>query len=490
MLKENWRTIARLERTGDFFIIIISFFLAYYSRASLIFWNEQYDLGVEFTGSRLAPIKDYFIVLVVALVGYSILLNMLRAYSSMRMRSSLELVKISLVSSIVVFGSLATIIFLLKLELSRSFLGLFCVLVTLFLAAERMIVLEFLRYWRKRGKNFRNVLIAGVGEQAIKLADEILTRPELGIRIRGFVDLSQETCDDSHDEFKSRLTRWCGRVIPRVSGLQKAVKDYAIDEVIFTDITSVMPEVERSLFVCAEQGVRTTVAANLFSIGMVRSQMSYFGSTPLIHFETPPGDRWELTLKRFLDVFISGGLLILLSPLLIVLALLIKITSRGPVFFVQRRVGQNGRLFDLYKFRSMVEDAELLLDGLKSKNEMQGPVFKIKKDPRVTSLGYILRKYSLDELPQLWNVFIGDMSLVGPRPPVPGEVSLYEPRERRRLSMRPGLTCTWQVSGRQQIHDFDSWVKMDLEYIDNWSLGGDLWLMIRTIPAVLSGSGA
>jgi lipopolysaccharide/colanic/teichoic acid biosynthesis glycosyltransferase len=153
-------------------------------------------------------------------------------------------------------------------------------------------------------------------------------------------------------------------------------------------------------------------------------------------------------------------------------------------------VGLNGRLFDLYKFRSMFVDSEGQLDALRDKNEMQGPVFKIKDDPRVTPLGRFLRRYSLDELPQLWNVLRGEMSLVGPRPPVPGEVSMYERRDRRRLSMRPGITCIWQVSGRNEICDFESWVKLDLEYIDNWSLGRDILLMLRTIPAVLFGRGA
>jgi exopolysaccharide biosynthesis polyprenyl glycosylphosphotransferase len=210
---------------------------------------------------------------------------------------------------------------------------------------------------------------------------------------------------------------------------------------------------------------------------------------PLIHFQTPPGDTWELVLKRFIDVVVSGALLIVLSPLFLLIALGVKTTS-GPVIFRQTRVGLNGRLFDMLKFRSMVDGAEKALGDLKGVNEMRGPAFKLKNDPRVTTFGRFLRRFSLDELPQLWNVFVGDMSLVGPRPPIPGEVSLYERRSRRRLSMRPGLTCTWQVSGRNNISDFDTWVKLDLDYIDNWSLSGDLMLLVRTIPAVLFGTGA
>jgi exopolysaccharide biosynthesis polyprenyl glycosylphosphotransferase len=210
---------------------------------------------------------------------------------------------------------------------------------------------------------------------------------------------------------------------------------------------------------------------------------------PLIHFQTPPGDSWELAVKRLLDVTVSAVLLVTLSPMLALLALGVK-TSQGPVIFRQTRMGLNGRLFQMLKFRSMYVGAESGLAELQSQNEMSGPAFKMRNDPRVTPFGRFLRRFSLDELPQLWNVFIGDMSLVGPRPPIPGEVSLYERRSRRRLSMRPGLTCTWQVSGRNEIKDFDSWVKLDLHYIDNWSLFGDLVLLVRTIPAVLFGTGA
>ena len=269
----------------------------------------------------------------------------------------------------------------------------------------------------------------------------------------------------------------------------RALEDYAIDEVLFTDVVEVMPQVEEMIMVCAEQGVRTTIAADLFSIGLIKSEISYFGGMPLIHFQTPPGDSWELALKRVIDIVVAGVALVAMAPIFALLALGIK-ASTGPVIFTQTRMGLNGRLFQMLKFRSMYLDAEQVLDVLRTKNEMNGPTFKMKNDPRVTSFGRFLRRFSLDELPQLWNVFVGEMSLVGPRPPIPGEVSLYERSSRRRLSMRPGLTCTWQVSGRNEIKDFESWVKLDLNYIDNWSLMGDLVLLFRTVPAVLFGIGA
>lgn len=495
MLKENWRLISRAERLGDFAIIIVSFFLAYHGRDSLIFWNEQLGWGIPFGGPSLAPVKDYTFVLIVAVVGYVIMLNSLGAYASMRLSSSLRMLYVSAVSSFVVFFSLAAVLFLFKVDLSRSFIGLFCFLAGILLLAERYLVLEVLRFWRKRGKNYRNVLICGVGDQARRIALEISARPELGVRVRGFADLrgNRENYEKALREFKTSLAdrgfSYSVRVVSGLKPLRKALTDYAIDEVIFADVVDVMPLVEDAIFSCSEQGIRTTIVADIFSMGMVKSGLSYFNGIPLIHFQTPPGDRWDLAVKRIVDVAVSGTLLLVLAPLFAAIATAIKLGSNGSVIYTQRRVGLHGHLFNFYKFRSMQVNAERQQKNLESKNEMDGPVFKIKDDPRITAVGHFLRRHSLDELPQLWNVFIGDMSLVGPRPPVPSEVSRYERRYLRRLSMRPGMTCTWQVSARNEIKDFESWVKLDLDYIDNWSLGRDFTLLARTIPAVVMGTG-
>ncbi|MBN8549548.1 MAG: sugar transferase [Deltaproteobacteria bacterium] len=496
MLKENWRLISRIERVGDVLIIILSFFAAYYSRGALLFWNEVFGLNLPFEGERLAPLSANFVVLIVAIIAYLVSLNVMGAYSSMRLSSHWRLLRVSLTSSALVFFTLAATLFLLKIDLSRSFIGLFCLLVGIFLTAERYLVLRILRFWRSRGRNFRNILICGIGEQALRVAKEVASRPELGIRVRAFADLGPTRADSERvvQRFKQDLReaglRQVGYFIHGTAALQKALNEYAVDEVIFTDVVEVMPQVEEMVLVCSEQGVRTTIAADLFSIGMVKSGISYFGGMPLIHFQTPPGDRWELAVKRGIDVVIAALLLLVLAIPMAVIAFLIKRTSPGPVFYSQTRVGLNGRLFNLHKFRSMVDDADKQLEALRELNEMVGPAFKLKNDPRVTPIGRWLRRLSIDELPQLWNVLVGEMSLVGPRPPVPGEVSLYERKDRRRLSMRPGLTCTWQVSGRNNIKDFDSWVKLDLEYIDNWSLSRDFMLLFRTIPAVLFGVGA
>jgi exopolysaccharide biosynthesis polyprenyl glycosylphosphotransferase len=498
VLKENWKFISRVQRLGDNVFIVFAFIVAYYARIAVPFWQKYLPFQFPREAPELAPLKDYFLILVVAVICFNVTLTVFGAYSSMRLRTAFQLFWIAFLSSIVTLVILAAVLFLFKIEVSRSFIALFAFSVALAISFERFLVLRLLKFWRRKGRNFRNVIICGLSHQAIKLANEISIRPELGVGIRAFADLStkNELVVDSSkkDRFKSELFSTnpnipATRIIDGTHAVAQALKEYAIDEVIFTDVVPVMSEVAELITICSEQGVRTTMAADLFSLGVVRSGISYFGGMPLIHFTTPPGDGWDLYAKRVLDVVTSFILLILLSPIFLLVSFLIRVTSSGDVFFKQKRVGLNGRLFTLYKFRSMCVDAEALQKELLQQNEMQGPVFKMKNDPRVTRVGKILRRYSLDELPQLWNVFRGDMSLVGPRPPVPGEVSLYERKDRRRLSMRPGLTCIWQVSGRNKINDFSEWVKLDLEYIDNWSFAFDLWLLFRTIPVVFLGRG-
>jgi exopolysaccharide biosynthesis polyprenyl glycosylphosphotransferase len=210
---------------------------------------------------------------------------------------------------------------------------------------------------------------------------------------------------------------------------------------------------------------------------------------PLLTFTTTPQSEYLLFLKNALDFSLSLVLILLLSPFFVVIALLIRLFSGPPIIFRQVRCGLGGRTFVLYKFRTMIPDAENLKEQLDHLNEMSGPVFKIKDDPRCTRLGRVLRKFSLDEFPQLFNVLKGDMSFVGPRPPLPREVENYQSWQRRRLRMKPGLTCLWQVSGRSQV-DFEEWMRLDLEYIDNWSLMLDLMIFLKTIPVVLTARGA
>ncbi|MCU1245861.1 MAG: UDP-glucose:undecaprenyl-phosphate glucose-1-phosphate transferase, partial [Acidobacteria bacterium] len=262
-----------------------------------------------------------------------------------------------------------------------------------------------------------------------------------------------------------------------------------IDEIVFAVTRKKLDEMKQIFLLCEELGVRTRVAMNFFQNRVARIEIEELEGVPFLTFTTTPSNESQLALKRLLDIAVSMTTLFIAAPIILLVSLAIRFSSPGSVFFKQKRIGLNGRMFTLYKFRTMINDAHARRSEVEHLNEMTGPVFKSRSDPRVTPVGRVLRKFSLDELPQLWNVFKGDMSLVGPRPPIPEEVAEYHRWHRRRLSMKPGLTCLWQVSGRNNV-DFDRWMQMDLQYIDNWSPSLDLKILLRTIPAVLLGKGA
>ena len=239
---------------------------------------------------------------------------------------------------------------------------------------------------------------------------------------------------------------------------------------------------------CQVEGIETLVFASHLKPTIARLELEEIGDSPVLLYTTAIRSVWALAVKRLMDIAMSGAALLLLSPLFAVVALIIKRSSPGPVFFAQKRCTYHGRIFPMYKFRTMVANAEEIRDQLAAQNEVSGPVFKIKNDPRVTPVGRFLRKYSLDELPQLWNVFCGDMSIVGPRPPIPAEVAQYENWQRRRLSMRGGCTCLWQIGTRNDM-PFEDWMRLDLKYIDTWSLGLDLKIILKTFGVMFRGTG-
>jgi len=267
------------------------------------------------------------------------------------------------------------------------------------------------------------------------------------------------------------------------------LKERVIDEVIFLVPRKWLDEIEEAIHVCEEIGVTVRLATDFPNPFIGKIDFGELDGIPLLTLSTTPQKTDLLFIKRLLDILTSLIALFLISPILLATAIVIWIDSSGPILFKQKRVGLNGRTFTFYKFRSMVKDAEQIRSRFGHLNEMSGPVFKIREDPRLTKVGKFIRKYSIDELPQLFNVLKGDMSLVGIRPPIPEEVEKYEGWQRRRLSMKPGITCIWQVRGRNQV-DFDQWMKMDLHYIDSWSLKLDLKLLFKTIPAVLFKKGA
>jgi exopolysaccharide biosynthesis polyprenyl glycosylphosphotransferase len=473
MLKNYWRIVSRVERVLDNGILVGAFFLTHRFRALI----SQSGLDVFFgEGLRqLGPVQDYFVVLGFSLPLFNSVLSMLGAYRSMRLSNPLQLMRLSLSAALVVFVLLGALFYILKLDLSRSFVALYCFVCAFAIFLVRLGALVVLRFFRARGKNFRNLLVVGHGEQGVEIAQLVKSQPELGIRFVGFVTYEN---------------KYAPEIVAAVDDFEGALKKNSIDEVLFTEVSENFPIVKQLASIASEEGVGVSLVPDFFSLEVIRSEVSYFGKYPLVNYRSSPSERPSYVLKRILDVVLAGMLIVTLSPLLLFIAIQIKLSSKGPILFKQKRVGLNGRIFTMFKFRSMLHNSERLQEKLERKNEMVGPAFKITQDPRITKFGKFIRKYSLDELPQLINIILGDMSLVGPRPPLPTEVNLYERKQRRRLSMPPGLTCIWQVSGRSDIIDFEEWAQMDLDYIDQWSLGLDMKLLAQTIPVVFRGAGA
>jgi exopolysaccharide biosynthesis polyprenyl glycosylphosphotransferase len=308
----------------------------------------------------------------------------------------------------------------------------------------------------------------------------IEAHPEWGLRLIGFVDDGDVPADDSID----------AKMVHKLIEIPNLLRDTVIDEVIVACPRGMLSFIGPAVDACGKVGVPIMVLSDLFGDYLPPPQVTRFDTLAALRFAPVHHSRNKLAVKRFVDLVGASVGLMLAAPVILGAAIAIRWDSEGPVFFGQTRCGQYGRRFRCWKLRTMCVDAEEKLRELSHLNEMGGPVFKMKEDPRVTRVGRVLRRWSLDELPQLWNVFIGDMSIVGPRPPVPEEVAQYDDGDRRRISMRPGLTCLWQINGRNTIDDFHEWVKLDLDYIDTWSLSNDFMIMLRTVPAVFRRTGA
>jgi exopolysaccharide biosynthesis polyprenyl glycosylphosphotransferase len=338
----------------------------------------------------------------------------------------------------------------------------------------------FLDYVFRQGYNLVNIVIVGTGTRAQEFIQLVQAHSNWGLKIIGLVD------DDPKLLGKKVLDY---EVIGRIRDIPRLLRTLVVDRVIFVVPRMWLSRIEETIHHCEREGISTAVCVDLYKPKLAKFYVSNFAGMPLLNYQTYVATEWQLFIKRLVDVVISLLTLLALSPLFLAVMAGIKINSRGPVFFKQMRCGLNGRKFMLIKFRSMIVGSEVRQKELRRLNEMSGPVFKIHRDPRVTTFGRFLRKFSIDEFPQLFNVLRGDMSLVGPRPPLPEEVDLYETWQRRRLSMKPGVTCIWQVSGRNKI-DFEQWMELDLQYIDNFSLWLDFKLLARTFFVVMTGYGA
>lgn len=374
---------------------------------------------------------------------------------------------------------LAFAIFALRLVfVSRPVILLFLLLNGPLIELGRGLVRRFILDTSPR----RHVLVAGAQQDVLEAVSNLDKHQDWGVEVVGLIgDGAWDDSSPSPHELLGEFTD-----IPTI------VQQRVVDEVIVVPSRSQLDqlkELEPIFLQLEELGIVFRVLVNFLPGTVSNISFDAVGPMPMLTFSTAPRDELLLLVRRGVDIVLASVALVLLSPLFLMIGAAIGLTSSGPVLFRQIRCGLNGRPFVFLKFRSMRIDADELKPSLAAYNEMDGPAFKMKRDPRVTSLGRLLRRTSFDELPQLWNILKGDMSFVGPRPAVVEEVERYEPWQRRRLSMKPGLTCLWQVSGRNEL-TFDEWMRLDLEYIDNWSLWLDVKIALKTIPAVLLGRGA
>lgn len=380
------------------------------------------------------------------------------------------------------FIAVAAFIFHIRM-VSLSFLFVFWVIVAIAAVTSRLLLRSVLERSRIRGRNLRNLLIIGTNSRALDFAHRIEASPERGYRITGFVD--EEWC--GLEEFqKSGHSLVCD-----FANVAAFLRNNVVDEVVMAlPLRSMHTHAATIAALSEEQGITIRLLSNIFDLKVARAQFEEFDGVPFTANYGSVADGVPVFVKRGFDILLSSILLVGVAPIVIAVAVLIRLTSPGPVLFTQYRLGLNKRKFKIYKFRTMTADAEQKIRELEHLNEASGPVFKIKDDPRVTLVGRFLRRSSIDELPQLFNVLKGDMSLVGPRPlPVRDYEGFNQDWQRRRFSVRPGLTCLWQINGRSSI-SFEKWMQLDLQYIDRWSLRLDLEILLRTIPAVLKGSGA
>ena len=443
--------------------------------------NTPTFILAEFLSTRI-KIQNILIIALIFL-SWQFIFRLVGMYHSRRLGGRLAEIYDILKATTIATVLLLAVGFIFTITLiDRTFLITFWITSSLILILSRITLHVILKKLRLRGHNTRQMVIIGTGVRAQKFADKVYRNPELGYHIIGFVD----------DQWKGietfKRTGW--KLLGNLEDTHEIVKCHIIDEVVIgLPMKSHYDKISTLIKICEEHGIIIRFLSDFFDLKIAKSQIDHLDDVPILTLHSAPIDQWPLLTKRFIDISLSSILLVFFSPLFLLVALLIKLDSKGPVFFIQERVGLNNRRFKLIKFRTMVKDAEKLRKRIAKLNEVSGPVFKIRNDPRVTRAGKWLRKISIDELPQLVNVLKGDMSLVGPRPPIQNEVEQYQWKDRRRLSMKPGITCLWQINGRSAI-PFDKWMELDKEYIDNWSLWLDLKILAKTIPAVMRGSGA
>jgi exopolysaccharide biosynthesis polyprenyl glycosylphosphotransferase len=390
-------------------------------------------------------------------------------------------------SSLLVAVATFTLLFLLKLpDVSRFLLvALFAAQIVLTVGVRAAIRWSAARM-RSRGLNARLMLVVGTGQLAREFADRIERHVELGLRVIGLVALPTELLAQAEAAGPAAVSHPERPVLGLIGDIEDILHEHVVDEIAICLPVESIELAEPLTRLCEEEGRVVRIPYPPMGFTMPGARQDSFDGIPMLSLVYGPDRIVSLLFKRLLDLALATAAIVVLSPFLLAVALWIRLVDGGPVLFRQARVGLHGRVFTLVKFRTMVPDAEARLEALLAQNELKGHVFKLTNDPRLSRSGRWLRRTSIDELPQLWNVLRGEMSLVGPRPPLPREVAGYDIWHRRRLSMKPGITGLWQVSARHE-EDFDRWVELDLDYIDGWSLWLDLKIMFRTIPAMLQG---
>jgi len=471
------RILVRTAKLFDLAVMIISFGLA-----AIVVAQQTPEVSLTDFLSMRVKVRNFALFAGFLLVWH-LIFSLSGLYESRRLsprrHEAIDLLKATSLGA--GFVCLAAFIFRLEM-ITPLFAAAFWCISSATVVASRLVGRYALSQVRVRGRNLRQILIVGTNHRAVRFAQKVAATPALGYRVLGFVDRA-----------------WPGWGDFRKSGFHLAcdfetfpafLRERVVDEVVIAlPMKSLYSQSARIAALCEEQGITVRLLANLFNLRLAQSKAEEFGDVSVITLDSKSAN-WRHLGKRFLDFSFSLALVIALAPLFLVTALIVKLTSVGPVFFVQERVGLNKRRFRLFKFRTMVQGAEQRLTEIAHLNEASGPVFKIKNDPRLTPFGKILRRASIDELPQLFNVLKGDMSLVGPRPlPVRDYEGFDQDWQRRRFTVRPGITCLWQINGRSST-PFEKWMELDMHYIDHWSLGLDLKILAMTVPAVLRGAGA
>ena len=466
MFSRHYRKVKAIFGLTDVLLITLAFLAAYETRIRLQFEKVFY---LDFLVATLLLIIS---MLCWTAIGYwfNIYEKLDSAHPRVVLRDTFRQCALGAISLVLAE-------YMLRLDLSRSFVALFAIYAWVLLCLFRINFARAIGTVRREFGTAHFVMVVGSGASARHLGQALEQSADYGVRLMGFLDdePGQVELSQAYQQYP-------------LSQLPELLRQQVIDEIIFAVESGRLAGMEEVFLLCDEEGVRTRVVVDFFPHVNSQVYLDRLGTTPLLTFSAAPHDEIRLLLKRVTDILLAGAALVLLLPFMLLIALLILLTSPGPAIFRQERCGLNGRRFVFYKFRSMCDNAEELKASVAHLNQ-RSTAFKIPNDPRLTRIGWFLRKFSIDEWPQLWNVLKGDMSLVGPRPAVPEEVERYQRWQRRRLRMRPGLTCLWAVAGRDAL-DFETWMKMDMQYIDTWSLALDWKIILRTIPRVLTGRGA